>query len=297
MKNRNLRTLIVPVAVGALCVALGGHAFADDTNAIAVVKVGDAGNKDDGTGFGAVAYEYKIGKYEVTWKEFCEFLNGVAKTDTHHLYESRMADEGDYPGGITRSGEAGSCTYTVKTGWEKKPVGFVTWETCIRFANWLTNGKGKGDTETGSYTIKDNVVKLPDHAVLAAGKTTNWVVASESEWYKAGYYDPKKTGGAGYWTYPVKSDSPPEASIGNGAPTDVGSYTNAVSAYGTLDQAGNVWEYMENRTDGKVGLRGGSWHINDNDNYERSSTRYDVLSAKWPHYGFRVVALGGAAAK
>ena len=66
MKNRNLRTLIIPVAVGALCVALGGHAFADDTNAIAVVKVGDAGNKDDGTGFGAVAYEYKIGKYEVT---------------------------------------------------------------------------------------------------------------------------------------------------------------------------------------------------------------------------------------
>ena len=291
MKLNQLSNLILPMAASLLCGALGSHALADNP---AVVTVGDPGNKADTTGFGAVPYEYKIGKYEVTYGEYCEFLNAVAKTDTHELYEPRMADDGDYPGGITQGGFAGSYTYTVKSGWEKKPLGFVTWESCIRFANWLTNGKGKGDTESGSYTIKDNVVTVPDHAALAAGKTTKWVMASENEWYKAGYYDPKKSGGAGYWAFPAKSDDAPEASIGNGGPTDVGSHAKAVSPYGTFDQAGGVWEYMDNRSGDKVGLRGGSWHINDNDGYERSGTRYDVLSAKWPHYGFRVVALGGS---
>ena len=42
-----------------------------------------------------------------------------------------------------------------------------------------------------------------------------------------------------------------------------------------------------------MGLRGGSFFINDHEGYLRSQTRYEVLSAKWPNYGFRVVALGG----
>ncbi len=79
-------------------------------------------------------------------------------------------------------------------------------------------------------------------------------------------------------------------------PKEGGSFTTAVSPNGTFDQNGNAWEYNEAQADGKVGLRGGSWYINDNESYLHSSTRYDVLSAKWPHYGFRVVALGGAAA-
>ncbi len=79
-------------------------------------------------------------------------------------------------------------------------------------------------------------------------------------------------------------------------PKEGGSFTTAVSPNGTFDQNGNAWEYNEAQADGKVGLRGGSWYINDNESYLHSSTRYDVFSAKWPHYGFRVVALGGAAA-
>ena len=44
----------------------------------------------------------------------------------------------------------------------------------------------------------------------------------------------------------------------------------------------------KNRSGGKAALRGGSFYLNDNDGYMRSQTRYDVLSAKWPNYGFRV---------
>jgi len=56
-----------------------------------------------------------------------------------------------------------------------------------------------------------------------------------------------------------------------------------------------MWEYNDSRRATKVGLRGGSFSLTDNQTYLRSTTRYDVLSGKWPNYGFRVVALGGGA--
>jgi len=42
--------------------------------AIETVAVGDPGNGADSTGFGSVAYEYSIGKYEVTQAQYTEFL-------------------------------------------------------------------------------------------------------------------------------------------------------------------------------------------------------------------------------
>ena len=287
-----LKSLISAALVGVLALfTSSAHATPPET-----VPVAGPGNKADSTGFGAVAYAYKIGKYEVTNAEFAAFLNAVNKENIHKLYDGRMA--GEY-GGITRNGDAGAYTYAVKDGWSKKPVNYVTWETAIRYTNWLTNNdaKGKGDTETGSYTIKDGKVTALDHAILAAGKETKWVLPSEDEWYKAAYYDPNKTGGAGYWKCPAKSDDAPSANINTNSPSDVGFHAKAVSPYGTYDQGGNMWEYNESRKAGKVGLRGGSFYINDNDSYLRAGTRYDVLSAKWPNYGFRVVTLGGAAAK
>ena len=289
MKNLSSSLLVVALLAAAAGVV---QAAAPET-----VSVGNRDNKADTTNFGAVAYEYKIGKYEVTNAEYCEFLNAVAKTDTHELYDPRMDGGPEDWGGIKRSGEADNYTYAVREGMGKKPVNYVTWESCVRYANWLTNGLGKGDTETGSYTIKDGTVKVPDHAALAADKTLKWVLPSENEWYKAAYYDPNKAGGAGYWLYPAKADSVPEANLNSNAPSDVGSFAKAVSAYGTFDQGGNVWEYNDAQNGDKVALRGGSFYINDHEGYMRSTARYDVLSAKWPNYGFRVAALGAPAAR
>ena len=109
------------------------------------VPVGNPENKSDATGYGAVGYAYKIGKYEVTNAEYCEFLNAVAKNDTRDLYDGRMAEQ---YGGIDRSGSAGKYAYTVKSGMAKKPVGYVTWETCARYTNWLNNGPSSTETET-----------------------------------------------------------------------------------------------------------------------------------------------------
>ncbi|MEN9666381.1 MAG: hypothetical protein RLZZ326_2744, partial [Planctomycetota bacterium] len=54
------------------------------------VTVGNAGNAGDtgGTGNGAVAYDYQIGKYDVTIGQYTAFLNAVAATDTNSLYNS-----------------------------------------------------------------------------------------------------------------------------------------------------------------------------------------------------------------
>ncbi len=156
--------------------------------------------------------------------------------------------------------------------------------------------KGIRGKNLSPTTIKKEmaIVTVPDHAALAKEKSPHWVVPSENEWYRAAYYDPNKAGG-GYWKYPAKSDSPPQANINTNWATEAGEQ-GVASAYGTFDQGGNVWEYNDTRNGGKVGLRGGSFYLNDSDSHMQSNIRYDVYSAKWPNYGFRVVRLGGAKA-
>jgi sulfatase modifying factor 1 len=52
----------------ALALAASAHAAV----IIEYVTVGDAGNAADTTGYGAVAYEYRIGTYEVTNAQYVE---------------------------------------------------------------------------------------------------------------------------------------------------------------------------------------------------------------------------------
>jgi hypothetical protein len=83
-----------------LCVivGLGSVVMAVD---IETVHVGNAGNTGELSGAGAggfgpnricgaVAYEYNIGKYEVTAGQYTEFLNNVAGVDTYGLYSVSM---------------------------------------------------------------------------------------------------------------------------------------------------------------------------------------------------------------
>jgi formylglycine-generating enzyme len=206
-------------------------------------------------------------------------------------------------------------------------VVFVTWYNTIRFANWLTNGQDGSDTESGSYAISGSgpnwTVSVPSAAQRAAwaagGSGTRWLLPSEDEWCKAAYY---KGGGtnSGYWAYPTRSNTAPawELSSATGPNpgsnsgnfydnyygysrtgsvswtasqnylTDVGAYPNSLSAYGTLDQGGNVYQWNEALFYGSLrGMRGGSW--------DRSSSymgtwdrNYDSPEDKHGHIGFRV---------
>ena len=112
-----------------------------------------------------------------------------------------------------------------------------------------------------------------------------YFLPSENEWYKAAYYDPNKTGGAGYYDYATGSDTAPSpvasgtsGAVYNGqsSPADITS-AGDLSPYGTMGQGGNVWDWMETHYSGTNdasasarGLRGGSW---GNVGYLASSAR------------------------
>jgi formylglycine-generating enzyme required for sulfatase activity len=238
-----------------------------------MVTVGNPGNADDATGYGSVAYDYRIGKYEVTNGQYCEFLNSIAAADPYGLYNTSMGST--IYGGIERTGSTGSYFYSVKPGYSNKPVNYVCWYDAIRFVNWLNNGQGSTSTESGTYTIIDGGVNSGTASSRNASSQV-WLT-SENEWYKAAYY---KAGGtnAGYWEYATQSDTVPNNNwpandTGNSANydhygnppyiTDVGAYTFSGSAYGTFDQNGNVWEWNEAFRLGPYGplrgIRGGSW--------------------------------------
>ncbi|MCX6338991.1 MAG: SUMF1/EgtB/PvdO family nonheme iron enzyme [Candidatus Aureabacteria bacterium] len=63
--------------------------------ALTWVAIGNGGNPNDdpgysGEGFGGVDYDYYIGQYEITYSQYCEFLNAVAATDSHSLFNGNM---------------------------------------------------------------------------------------------------------------------------------------------------------------------------------------------------------------
>ena len=74
-----LANLVVAFGL-AVVLAMGSFARADLVS-YQMVTVGDAGNAADSTGYGAVAYEYQIGKYDVTIGQYVAFLNAVAQSD------------------------------------------------------------------------------------------------------------------------------------------------------------------------------------------------------------------------
>jgi formylglycine-generating enzyme required for sulfatase activity len=227
----------------------------------------------DDTGYGAVGYDYRIASHEVTNDQYALLLNAVATTDTYGLYNTEM-DTNPTFGGITRSGSSGTYTYTVKPGFEDKPVVFVSFWDALRFTNWLHNGLRPGaqdatTTEDGAYTITPAGIAANSIARNAGARV---FVTSRNEWYRAAYYDDVSST---YFDYPTGTDvatscTLPAGDTGNsancgpvvGALTDAEAYPLSSSPSGTFDQGGNVWEWNEETQDGSDRtLRGGSWSI------------------------------------
>lgn len=280
----------VRVASCALVASLAAS-VAHATISIPTVPVGNSGNAADPlTGFGSVAYAYNIGTTEVTNAQYAAFLNAVAATDSSSLYNTKMANSF---GGITRAGSPGSYTYSTVSGRENAPVNYVSfWDAC-RFANWLHNGQGSGDTETGAYTLTAGGISAN---TVTRNSGWRWAVTSENEWYKAAYHEPAGAGGDSdnYWLYPTSTNTAPTGTQGNfdnalGAPMPVGSY--AANYYGTFDMGGNVWEWNDAIINGSSrGIRGGAF--NDGAASQAADPRSaTVATNEFPVYGFRVTQL------
>ncbi|UCC30790.1 MAG: hypothetical protein JSU86_00650 [Phycisphaerales bacterium] len=116
------------LVVTAVALGIGSAAWADVE--IEWVAVGDPGNAADTcydpTGVGGVAYEYRIGKYEVTNAQYAEFLNAVvAVSDRNGLYNTDMGGGWNGTGGISRTGSgtgANPCVYAARPNRGNRPV-------------------------------------------------------------------------------------------------------------------------------------------------------------------------------
>jgi formylglycine-generating enzyme required for sulfatase activity len=249
------------------------------------VTIGNAGNADDihGAGYGGVGYTYRMGVNEVS---------------------ERMID--------AYNALSGGPTLTKDTRGLDKPATSVSWNEAARFVNWLNTSKGFSAAykfTTGG--ANDNIALWTnldagfDAANPFRNSNAHYYLPSEDEWYKAAYYDPNKSGGAGYWDYATGSDTAPTAVAGgttsgtavyNGqvGPADI---TNAggLSAYGTMGQ--NVWEWGEsgftapNDSAGESRvLRGGAWLNSSGD--LAASGRLGLSPTLEPNLvGFRVAAV------
>lgn len=303
-----IRTLIPSLllaAVAALPAAAGTVSFD-------WARVGNAGNAaDPQTSYGTVSYNYAISTTEVTNAQYTEFLNAVAAIDSFNgtdlpVFSTPGTDRVNR--GIIRSGAPGSYTYATKPNMANKPVNFVNFFNAIRFTNWLHNGQGAGDTETGAYTIGNGL----DEVRSADAKF--WI-PSEDEWYKAAYHDANAGTAGVYYDYATGSDSLPTIATANSAGdisnpgagvvnyndgagwngarngnvTTVGSAGIAsASPYGTFDQNGNVFEWTEAVIfSSHRGIRGGS-AFNESDDLQADDRSFTSPFFPNANIGFRV---------
>jgi hypothetical protein len=284
--NRWPCALLTPAILAGLLSAAPAHAVTIDW-----VSVGDPGNPADtasnclAASCGSVGYEYSISKYEVTNAQYVEFLNAKAASDPLGLYDS----------------------YGVKTGMGDRPVVFVSFYDAARFANWLDNGQGSGDTETGAYTLLGGTPTPSNGTSVTRSSGANVFLPSENEWYKAAYYDPAT---ASFFDSAAGSDaaitcSPPTAAPNSancrnavGRFTDVGSYSGSPSPYGTFDQCGNAMEWNEQIIENGTGAdedicrgqRGGQVAGNEQHLEARRPSEPRAPQLSSPMDGFRVAA-------
>ncbi len=294
-----------------------------------LVAVGDAGNAADTTGRGAVGYEYGIGRYEISIDQYAAFLNAVAASDPNDLYSTEAM--GLNTAGIARIGPDGFHTYSVAGPYGitppgadspgGRPIAYVTWYDCARFANWMSNGQPTGaqgptTTEDGAY---DLVHASPGTAPAVNATNPNtglpplYRIPTENEWYKAAYYKGGSTN-AGYWDYATQSNSLAGNTLGSGASqanyvtsvycvtqqasfaydqnylSNVGGFSASPSGYGTFDQTGNVseWNDLSGVAATTRGINGGSWFDVDWTITASASTAVSLTEMN-RYTGFRLV--------
>lgn len=234
----------------------------------------------------------------MTNAQYLEFLNAKARSDPLVLYNTNM-EVLAYPnlGGITRSGVSGSYTYAAINGREDMPVNLVSFFDALRFANWMHNGQGSGDTETGAYTLLGGtpIPSNSDTVARTAGATI--LLPTEDEWHKAAYYDETLST---YLDYPASFDSPTTCSTPTAIPnsgncdsavgdlTPIGSYVASQSPYGTFDQGGNVFEWTEKLIGTDRRVSGASWS-NSGDRLAAAFWGHTSQEGENNDLGFRLV--------
>ena len=225
------------------------------------VEIGNPGNAPDTTGspnsVGSVPYIYNLGKFEVS-------RDMVLKASTAGGLGLTLDDISSYGGnGLNR------------------PATGVSWNEAARFVNWLNISQGY----QAAYNFTTNGAN-DDITLWGAGqysgtnpyrhKDAYYFLPSRDEWYKGAYGSLSGT----WYDYSTGSNNLPlgvaSGTAGgtaifnqpsNTGPADVMN-AGGLSAFGTMAQGGNAWEWMEsayygiNDLEDEIReLRGGSWDV------------------------------------
>ena len=268
-----MKKVVVMVVLGVILANVSLAEIIRDGIDIDFVTIGNAGNSPDSTGYGAVDYNYQIGKYEITnaqWNQFTATV-GAPTGNPISLYEQDAYWTGD-----------------------NVPTNRVTWNEAAQFCNYLTSG----DKSKGAYLFSGDNANPGDFlgidrdlAVSTYG--TAFFIPTEDEWYKAAYYKPD---GSGYSLYANGLDTLPPAD--NGWNYDLGAYydpwdvgSGLEEQNGTYDMMGNVWEWNETLVLSNRGVRGGSYL--DPATSLNSSYRYetDGVYNGGSEVGFRIATI------
>jgi len=216
---------------------------------------------------GAVGYEYRLAKTEVTAKQWLEFVRAYAPYWSGSRYDSQFIGNWVYPA----NGDPDlPPDYRVDKAAENFPTE-MSWRMAARYCNWLQNGKRperdafeNGAYDTSTFTTNSDGT-FNDQRTHTAG--ASFWIPTVDEWIEAAYYDPNRYGDGveGYWLYNNHSNAAPIYNAPwNGGESnggiwegddwryyDVASYPNAKSVWGLYDLSGGVSEYTE-------GVSGGS---------------------------------------
>ena len=235
MRIQNSYAAAVAAAVAAVVFAAAFQPASARAVTIDLVPVGNPGNANDTTGYGGVAYDYQIAKYDVTIGQYTDFLNAVAQTDTYSLYNTNMATNLNIAG-ISRTGTSGAYSYSViaasgsapfgGVSGPNRPITYTSWFDSARFANWMSNGQPTGaqtntTTEDGAYFLNgvtSGFAPAKNVTNPNTGAAPYFSIPTENEWYKAAFYSPVlNSGSGGYYLYATQSDATPGNTIGSGA--------------------------------------------------------------------------------
>jgi len=277
------------LAVIVCMMAAVNFASADTIRGIGMdfVTIGNACNtadtvvmNDGTTGYGAVGYNYRIGKYEVTNAQWNAFTAAAgAPTGNDGWIWGDAYDQSAYWTGA------------------QQPTNCVSWYEATQFCNYLTSGdKSKGVYQfSGNNTNPGNFLGINRDAAISSYGIA-YVIPTENEWYKAAYYKPDSSG---YSLYANGTNTPPSTSQAcygiYSSPWNIGVGTQEQN--GTYDMMGNVCEWNETLIGvaGGVmpirGLRGGA----HNYSYTMFPSSYrstaNAASFDFEDFGFRVASV------
>lgn len=265
----SLRTQILVFVGAAVAACVAAHAQPDPSG-IEFVTIGAPGNApyrsanpdDLANGRGGVAYEYRIGRFEVTTAQWVAFFNAAYDRPADDRIPHLLPP--DHWGAVpTTPNTPGGRRWRVPAGNEMLPVGDISWRMAAIFCNWQHNSQALNREAflSGAYDVSTfgfNGGIFTDQLERSPG--ARFFVPSWDEWLKASHYSPTRDNGdgtiGGWWMYSNGSDTPyvygppgvGQANAGFLTPSPfsipLGAYS-AMTPWGLMDAAGGATEWTE----------------------------------------------------